>query len=446
MKLKRLATMSLALIMLTGISVSAKGGTWLKKNSHRLDLTEKKGDKDLAFLKPLLKGKTVVALGENFHRVAEYSSMKVRIIKYLHEKLGYDVVAFETCFGDAAVVNENIDSMSSNQAMINSLHMIWHSKETAKLFDYIKEQKKTKHPLYLAGYDNQPTSLYFNQVVSYWVGSLDKNRGDEFSKFDLQYIQDCYSVINKYGEDSYKHKDILKDIETKYKPKYDDIIKFMEDNKEKLISYHSDKNHIYEATIRYLKQRMSFVRQSMYGTVQSYTYRDKLMAANYEWLTKVMYPGKKVILWAHNDHIAKNTSKIQQKGNKKWISSFTSMGEMLNKKLGNKEYVLGLYMNRGRAAEIETGKVFNIKPMPKGSMENYIIRNGYKNSFIDMSKQNQKNKNNAWMFNRVYAAEDGLTDGIVHPMDMRFIPKQQYDGIILIDKVKEPTLFQYTGN
>lgn len=32
-----------------------------------------------------------------------------------------------------------------------------------------------------------------------------------------------------------------------------------------------------------------------------------------------------------------------------------------------------------------------------------------------------------------------MTSEIIEPMAMRFVPKEQYDGIIVFDKVKEPT-------
>lgn len=185
---------------------------------------------------------------------------------------------------------------------------------------------------------------------------------------------------------------------------------------------------------------MKFVEMIMLNTVNCYEFRDKIMAENVEWITNVLYPGKKVILWAHNDHLAKNTSKMLVKENGKWINSFTSMGELLNKKLNDKEYVLGLYMNSGKACSIATQKNFDISPMPEGSLENNMIKSGYKYSFVDLSQQKTESIGNSWMFNPMFAGEDGMTSEVISPMSMMFVPKEQYDGLLLIDKVNEPTL------
>jgi erythromycin esterase len=96
-------------------------------------------------------------------------------------------------------------------------------------------------------------------------------------------------------------------------------------------------------------------------------------------------------------------------------------------------------MNSGKASTITTQKLFDIKPMPEGSLEHRMMQSGYKIAFADLSKHKSWDKYNAWMFKPIYAAEDGMTSEIIEPMSMKFVPKEQYDGIIVFDKVKEPT-------
>lgn len=396
--------------------------------------------KDLEFLKPILKDKTVVSLGENFHRVAEYSSMKTRLIKYLHENLGFDVIAFESGMGECASVYEDINSLSAKDMMENSIFPIWHSKETLGLFDYIKGQSKTNKPLYLAGYDMQPTTNYFISFMTKWLANINKEYAYEYANFEMNYVKDVYSVYNKYGEESYKHMDELKAVKDKYDPKYKKAIKFIDDNKEKLAAIYPNNPHIIDISKKSLSDKIKFVEMAMYDTRGGYEFRDRIMTENVEWIMNTLYPGKKVILWAHNDHLAKNSSKVLQKESGNWINSFTSMGELLNKKLKDKEYVLGFYMNSGRACSIASQKNFDINPMPEGSLENTMMKSGYKYSFVDLSKHKAENENNTWMFNPMFAGEDGMTSEVISPMSMMFVPKEQYDGIILIDKVKEPTL------
>jgi hypothetical protein len=53
---------------------------------------------DLAPLADFVGNRRIVLLGESGHGVAEFNHLKVRLVKYLHEELGFDVVAFESSF------------------------------------------------------------------------------------------------------------------------------------------------------------------------------------------------------------------------------------------------------------------------------------------------------------------------------------------------------------
>jgi len=53
----------------------------------------------------VLKDKRIVFLGENAHGVSEFTTMKARLIRYLHEELGFDVLAFESNVADAYAAN-----------------------------------------------------------------------------------------------------------------------------------------------------------------------------------------------------------------------------------------------------------------------------------------------------------------------------------------------------
>ncbi|WP_410771499.1 erythromycin esterase family protein [Fontibacillus sp. BL9] len=416
---------------------------WLRQNAHELKSLESEDFSDLAFLKPLLKDKTVVSLGENFHNVAEYSSIKTRLIKFLHEEMDFDVIAFESGMGDAFAVFETRDSLSPEAMMGASIFPIWHSRETLELFDYIKEQGNGDDPLYLAGYDNQFTSAYLTQFIGEGIAKLNFDKGKAFFQMELQAVTDWYDVLNKYpGAPFSKDPAYIKEMEAvidKYVPQYKEVIKYVEQNRKELKAFYPKQPHMDEIFLKSLSDHVAFLESGLEDVKDAYSSRDRLMTENLEWVMQSLYPGKKVILWAHNDHLAKNTSKMLVKEDGKWINSFTSMGELMHRKLKDKMYVIGLYMNRGSSATITSNQPFTIQPAIKGSLEHLVMQSGYANSFIDLSTQQAMNQQNSWMFRQIYASEDGMTTEQVLPNVMRFTPKEQYDGIIVIDKVKAPT-------
>ena len=111
---------------------------------------------DLQFLRRVLDGRRIVELGESGHGVAEFSQAKVRLIKFLHEQMGFDVMAFESGLFECYMANQLTGSGS--QMMQYSIFGVWHTEDVRELFNYIKQTQQTDRPLILAGFDTQTSS------------------------------------------------------------------------------------------------------------------------------------------------------------------------------------------------------------------------------------------------------------------------------------------------
>ncbi|GMQ63468.1 erythromycin esterase family protein [Vallitalea maricola] len=433
--------MSVLLTIVITLSIAACGKVetteeWYDKNVDEIKSLDSEDYSDLEFLKPLLKDKKVVSLGENFHSVGDYRTIKTRLIKYLHEELGYDAIGFESGLGECEMVM-NTKNLTAKQMMEYSVLPVWHSQETLDLFDYIKEQKETDNPLDLFGFDMQFTSMYFIEYMTQWLEKIDEKAAEDYYNMEVEFFQSYYTLLNKYGFDT-GHREKYQKIIDKYTSDYDKVIEYIKDNRSTLEAIYRKNDMLVDSALRTLENRMNIVRMSMVDNVEGYEIRDVIMADNVKWYLEGN-PDKKIILWAHNDHIAKNTSQMLALENDEWINSFVSMGELLSKKLGNDMYAIGFYMQGGKASAITTQEPFDIPSVPKDSLEEIISRSGYKTSFVDLSKHKNKNKFNKWMFTNQYASEDGLTAEIIRSNVSQFIPKQQYDGIILLDQVSPPT-------
>ncbi|GMQ59668.1 erythromycin esterase family protein [Vallitalea sediminicola] len=437
--LKKGIIVLLVMIMILSMAACGKIETteeWYEKNVDEITSIDSEDYSDLEFLKPLLKDKKIVSLGENFHSVGDYRVIKTRLIKYLHEELGYDTIGFESGLGECEMVMNN-KNLTSKQMMEYSVLPVWHSKETLSLFDYIKEQKETDNPIDLFGFDMQFTNMYFIEYMKQWLEKVDEKVAEDYYNMEVEFFQSYYALINKYGFDT-GHREKYQKIIDKYTVGYDKMIKYIKDNRSKLEAIYRNNDMLVDSALRTLENRMNIVRMSMVDNVEGYEIRDVIMADNVKWYMEAN-PDKKIILWAHNDHIARNTSQMLTLEKDEWINSFKSMGEILSKELGNDMYVIGLFMQGGKASAITSQETFNIPSVPKGSLEEIISRSGYETSFVDLSQHKNKNKFNKWMFINQYASEDGLTDEVIRSNVLQFIPKEQYDGIILLDQVLPPT-------
>lgn len=77
-------------------AVDPATASWVRQNSRPIRSLTSDDYQDLQFLKPLLEGKRIVQLGESGHGVAEFNLAKVRLTKFLHKEMGFDVIAFES--------------------------------------------------------------------------------------------------------------------------------------------------------------------------------------------------------------------------------------------------------------------------------------------------------------------------------------------------------------
>lgn len=96
------------------------------------------------FLREPLNGKNIVALGENLHGVKEYNMLKLELIRYLHENLGFNVLAVESdlaldYFG--SVYRQQIP----DTLLLKNLFMApWHTEEYLQLTRYLKQHPELK--------------------------------------------------------------------------------------------------------------------------------------------------------------------------------------------------------------------------------------------------------------------------------------------------------------
>lgn len=430
----------LVILMVIGTAGCGKIKTleeWYEINVNEIKSLDSDDYSDLEFLKPLLKDKRIVAIGENYQGVGDYTQLKARLVKYLHEELGFDAIGIESGLGEC-IMSFNNNNLSAKQLMQYSIPSVSYSEENLDLFTYIKEQKNTDTPLELFGFDMQFTNMYFVEYLKQWIEKVDEEVANDYYELEIDFIRDYSELLNKYGYETTGYLEKYQKVIDRYSKDYDDIIKFIEDNREELEAIYRQNVLLVDSAIRTLKHRMNIVRMSMVDTVKRYELRNEIMYNNLKWYIDAN-PDKKIILLGHNDNLAKNTSQMLTLEKDQWINSFVSMGEKLDQKFAGQMYVMGLYMQEGKALNSTTEQIFDIPPVPKDSLEEIISRRGYETTFVDLSKNRYKNKFNKWMFTDQYASENGLTSEVIKSNVQQLVPKDQYDGIILFNKVSPPT-------
>lgn len=287
----------------------------------QIDLDNKES---LDFLHNQLGDKRIVFLGEVNHITTEFNKIKGAIIKHLIEKENFDVVLFESPFYTLYVANKNKEFITADSIMKSSIFRVWHTQENLELIEYIKNNKKVD----LMGIDMHGRSKIF---TNYLYDLLLKNKIDIADQFK---VNDSLLTYYEYKYASANGLHRIKEI-YKTKEKYTQFYQTLINNLNKLSSIDSLEKVILK---RCIQNRISLVDMLCYSGVTSnktQQIRESFMADNLVFLTDTLFKNRKIIVWAHNEHI--------QKGNRQKYKNCSSMGNRFNKNHDSISYYIGLF-------------------------------------------------------------------------------------------------------
>ena len=394
--------------------------TWIAQNA--IPVRSESCDRDFSDLQPfgaIVGDKRIVGLGESSHGVGDYSTLKVRLIKYLHEKLGFDVIAFEYPMFQDYKVNEEIRSFSPKHAMIHGCYGVWWSSEVLPLFRYIKEQASTSHPLILAGFDIQQymglngRAAAFREVIA----PVDPAYADRVAQQDLAYftflLGYTYPVPRKWRHDLHAMLPGLTDF-------YSDVSAWMERHMTRLVAAAKDKK--LPGLMQQVANTAPAYAQELYilNNNRSSSVRDEAMAADVKYLATRLYPDKKIILWSHSEHIA--LGKVGWK----------NMGSRIQDDFGDAYYATGLLPFRGHGA-YNNGQVYREPRPPRDSIDAILYYTRWRWAYVDMS-QPRRGAGDEWMWGPPLRYD---TFGSYY-MSPPATPRKLYNGLMYVYLIHPP--------
>jgi len=378
----------------TGIGQSACANAEAALRAHRIAWLEAHAaplrsldpdDSDFADLEPFAKAvgnARIVMLGEQSHGAGATFLAKTRLIRFLHERMDFDVLAFESPLYEVHKVWQLLlAGKDVGKTVKGGIYTAWSQSAQARpLFDYIGERLRSGRPLELAGFDFRgPFADAVHALVADLLAFLGTHGVEAPAIIDWPRFR---STIEK-----------LRDTEAgdPWRPGPEEN-RFVEEALQRLsesFATATDRDAMFwRQVLRTLKARTNDRFQKggtdYWGdTVESISRRDCQMASNLIWLAHEAYPARKIIVWAATFHTMRNPQEIMAPRDLV-PAEFVSMGHWAWQALGPDIFSVAFTSYQGDHSFFYEETTHAIEPPPAGSLEGLWAGTSQQNAFLDL--------------------------------------------------------------
>ena len=411
---------------------------------------------DFTDLEPLaarLAGARIVQLGEPSHGAGGCFAAKARLVRFLHQRLGFDVLAWESGLVDVELVDAALDAgEAAVPAAQRGILKIWSASEECRtLFQYARDSRAGARPLTMAGFDVQFTGregfTRFASDLRAFVGAvrdpalrLEAGRiagevVDAFAGFDA-FLQ--ARAARAAQVPPFPRREALERLQAGV----EGLGRLLEVRRAEFAAVAGERRRGFMARAlanlggngANLYETYAEDLPSPIPQVASSNRRDALMAETVRWLLEEGYPSRKIILWGHNAHLM---NAYYQAPDFKTISlhpapnTMKPVGVHLADWYGDAVYTIGFTAYMGADGWVGAPPK-EIAPASENGLEARLHRLGHPHALLDVRQTRRK---------------------LGHPLRRRLSrrapkydevavedPSQPYDAIFFIDRMRPATL------
>jgi erythromycin esterase len=382
-------------------------------------------DEDFADLAPLaqaLGSARVVILGEASHGDGAAFLAKARLIRFLHQRLGFDALAWEAGFFDCREMAAGLAGAAPlSEVAARCLYTLWwQAREIEPTLTYLRQTQATTRPIRLVGFDSrvstrQGREVGFPSFVAAFFDRLDP------ALLSAQDRQDLAAMSTGLVPADYFAKPGPRPWNRALPQR---LLATLDARRTELARFYSgaEIDWARQALVSFLA--MDRALEALPTPYPRYT-RDTAMAENLLWWLEGPLAQSKVIVWAHNYHAMVG-------GFGSWTPELEAgpagpMGRFLRRELGDAVYAVGFTAHHGQWGYAGEAR----EPVPDagpGSLEHLLHATGARYAFLDL---------------RTLPPDHPLRQPLASTLNlyepMTFVWPKLFDGLLFLDEMRPAT-------
>jgi protein-L-isoaspartate(D-aspartate) O-methyltransferase len=285
----------------------------------------------------------VVLLGEATHGTSEFYRMRARMTRELVERKGFNIVAVEADWPDAARIDHYVRDRavprSEWQAFARFPTWMWRNREFRTFVDWLREHNQglpQPKRVRFAGLDLYALHNSIAAVLQYL---------DAVDPKTAAVARHRYGCLTPWESDPAAYGRAA--LTGTYRSCEPDVLRVLEDLlRRRLEHWQRDDERFFEVlqNARLVANAENYYRAMYYGAKESWNLRDRHMFVCLSRLLDFHGPDAKAVVWEHNSHIG-NAAATEMSARGEW-----NVGQLCREEFGDSAYLVGFGTDHGTVA------------------------------------------------------------------------------------------------